>query len=121
MGDHSREVIILRAGIVLDAKRQADGGWATRVRLSQNRELSARQRDMRVRQITMSDGLFVVRAPVSASGGGDSPLAEDGAQNDNSARFFLSWEVVFAVEGGDRTRRAGFRVFQGPLPGMGGA
>jgi hypothetical protein len=40
--DHSPEVIILRAGVILNA----EGGWITRVQ----------QRDMRVRKIVASDG-----------------------------------------------------------------
>ena len=39
--DHSHEIVILRGGIILDA----DCGWVTRIRLSQNPELSVRQRD----------------------------------------------------------------------------
>ena len=84
--DHSREVVILRAGIILNAERYADGTWETRVRLTQNRELSVGQRDMRVRQIAMSDGMAVVRTPGPTGNGRDSQLVEDGAQSDHGVR-----------------------------------
>ena len=76
---HSRIVVVLRAGVVLNAKRYAYGGRVTRVWLSQNSELRIGQRDMRVRKIAVADILIVDRAPVSAGDGGDSPLVEGGA------------------------------------------
>ena len=77
---YSREVVILGTGVVLDTERYSDGGGITRIRLPQNSELSIWQRDLDVRQIAMAEGssASVVRAPVSAGGGGDSPLLEDG-------------------------------------------
>jgi hypothetical protein len=40
--DHSREVVILRTGVVFNTERHPDGG-VTRVWLSQNRDLSVGQ------------------------------------------------------------------------------
>ena len=89
--DHSREGVILRTGVVSNAERHPDGGWVTRVWLSQNHDLGVGRRDVHVGWIAMFD----VCAPVSAGSGGDGQIVEDGAQRDHGAFFFfvksLAW------------------------------
>ena len=86
-GTHSREVIVGRAGIVLNAECHANGCWVARVWLSQNSELGIGESELDVGQITMPD---VLGPPIPASNGGDGPFAKCRVQSDHDVRFFVT-------------------------------
>ena len=89
---HSRKVVTLRTGVVLNAERYTDRGRVTRIGLTQNRSLCIGQRDTHVGQITISDVLSAVRPPVSAGDGGDSPLVKNRTQSDHGVFVVERWK-----------------------------